>query len=69
MDVLLFCLALVGLAVFVAAPLYGRSAAGPPAVRPPRDTDPLLDLEVDRASGLIDPSTYEAERREIERDD
>lgn len=59
MDVVVFAVLLVGLAAFVAAPLYrqtsavhdveGIDAAEEAAARA------LDDMEVDRASGLIDP--------------
>jgi hypothetical protein len=73
MDVVVLALVLVGLAVFVAVPLYSR--ATPPAPRADavgearreaavRD---LNDLDVDRASGLLDETDYAQERAALDR--
>lgn len=68
MDVVALCVAIVGAAIYVAVPLY-RSAPEPPAADPQvtgRSTAALADLEVDRASGLIDDATYHRERAALE---
>lgn len=68
MDVIVLAVVLVGLAAFVAAPLYSSSATA----RLPdsdRHVDPaeaaLEDLEVDRASGLYDEAQYAEELRTL----
>ena len=70
MDVLVLAVALIGLAAFVAAPLY--------STRPAREIGPtgssgadavaeaLEDLEVDRASGLYDRDEYAEELRTLQ---
>ena len=73
-DVFLFCLVLVGLAAFVAAPLYRPSSALPSdandgavlAARRQAALSALRDLEVDHASGLVDDATYAMERGPLE---
>ena len=70
MDVILFCFVLLGLAAFVAAPLYRPASShtieaelGVTAVAVnDAAAAALSDLEVDRASGLIDESTYATQR-------
>lgn len=73
MDVLVFAAVLVGLAAFVAAPLYAKASR--PAATPDRPDlaarrDAVLaglrDLEIDHASGLLDEASYEAERSALE---
>ena len=66
MDVLIFCLVLLALTAFVARPLYERrrtdNADPALAEREARHRTivrALSDLEVDRASGAVDESTYE----------
>jgi cytochrome c-type biogenesis protein CcmH/NrfG len=71
MDVVLFCGAVLLLSAFVAAPLYRRNAgpaAGPRAATGRREWvfRALRDLEIDRASGLIDEQVYEGERKVLE---
>jgi cytochrome c-type biogenesis protein CcmI len=70
MDVALLCLAILAAAAYVAAPLY-RTPPVPPTERRDGDADAsrtaLEDLEVDRASGLIDDATYARERAALER--
>jgi cytochrome c-type biogenesis protein CcmI len=71
MDVAVFALILFALAGFVAAPLYR-----PAPSEPTREGDArreqlevaLSELELDRATGLIDEAAYEQERRAIEDD-
>lgn len=73
MDVFVLALVLVGLAAFVAAPLYSR--AGPSAPRPDAAGEAsreaavrdLNDLDVDRASGLLDETDYAQERAALDR--
>lgn len=68
MDVILLALVLVGLAAFVAAPLYstGATAALPQSRPPPDPTEAALeDLEIDRASGLYDEAGYTEELRTL----
>jgi len=72
MDVVVFAVILVGLAAFVAAPLYRPEPSG----RDERPDDSGLqalaqalgDLELDRASGLVDQASYEQERAALNRD-
>jgi cytochrome c-type biogenesis protein CcmH/NrfG len=74
MDVVLFALALLALAAFVAAPLYRSTASGERIGT--SDTDPrtdalaraLRDLEIDRESGLLDDISYAEERAVLERE-
>lgn len=69
MDVVAFAVILVGLAAFVAAPLY-RAGETPVTARPQLDTAAhreaadraIEDLEVDRASGLVDEDSYTRDR-------
>jgi len=67
MDVLLFSVVVIGLAAFVAAPLY-RGSTQPPAPGDPAQARraalerAVRDLEIDRASGLVDAESYAAER-------
>jgi len=75
MDVLVFCLVLLLLTAFVARPLYERRTTSNPdplaAEREARHRTivrALSDLEVDRASGAVDESTYERERASLERE-
>ena len=75
MDVLAFCIVLLVLAAFVAAPLYrprpAPSAPDTRAVASAREeavSRALDDLDVDRASGLVDEPTYALERHELESD-
>lgn len=72
MDVVVFAVILIALAAFVAAPLYGRGSLQPtedPSVSNAR-RDALLaalrELEVDKASGLLDSAEYETERSALE---
>ena len=72
MDVVVLALVLLALTALVAAPLYRPSgpdahAGGEGAATEARERA-LADLEVDRASGLIDDATYRAERGAL-RDD
>lgn len=71
MDVVVFAVILIGLAAFVAAPLYRPAPGG-------RDEGPddaglqavhraIGDLELDRASGLVDQASYDRERAELDR--
>jgi hypothetical protein len=73
MDVALLSVAIIALAAFVAAPLYRRGAPDEPlddTGEPPGRTTAgeqalfgaLDDLEVDRASGLLDAGSYAAEK-------
>jgi hypothetical protein len=74
MDVALFCLVLIGLAAFVAAPLYRprpASSSDDPArsvteARRQALDGALSDLEIDRASGLLDEASYALERGPLE---
>lgn len=72
MDVVVLAVVLVGLAAFVAAPLYRVS---PPARQRIEAADPergealataLEDLDIDRVSGLYDDAEYADERRALE---
>ena len=69
MDVLVLAMVLVGLAAFVAAPLYSTRAA--PDIGPQASSGAdavaaaLEDLEVDRASGLYDGAEYSDELRTL----
>lgn len=71
MDVVVFAVILVGLAMFVAAPLYrpGRTAPHESRDDPGREATEraLGDLELDRASGLVDQAAYERERATLDR--
>ena len=72
MDVVVFCIVLVGLTAFVARPLYARTKPRAGADR--REVEAthetviraLSDLEIDHASGAVDEATYEAERASLE---
>jgi hypothetical protein len=72
MDVVVFCLVLLGLTAFVARPLYARTKPGAEADR--REVEAshevvvraLSDLEIDHASGAVDEATYTAERASLE---
>lgn len=73
MDALIFLVALCALAAFVAAPLYRRAEstqADPTAaeLEARRDalTATLRELELDRASGLLDEADYRRERAHLE---
>ncbi|MGH2759997.1 MAG: hypothetical protein ACRDKJ_10610 [Actinomycetota bacterium] len=71
MDVIVLAVVLVGLAAFVAAPLYSsrvssQVGAGGGADLPTMAAA-LEDLEVDRASGLYDESEYADELRTLQR--
>jgi hypothetical protein len=73
MDVLIFAGILIGLAAFVAAPLYAKASrpattTGRSALAARSDTvlAGLRDLEIDHASGLLDEASYEAERSALE---
>ncbi len=67
-DVLILSPAIVGLAAFVAGPLYRRRPAPPPAGGDPERARRTAvsrarsDLEIDVATGLIDPADHERER-------
>jgi cytochrome c-type biogenesis protein CcmI len=68
-DIAIFALLLVALAAFVASPLYKpASAAELPAPDARREAleSALRDLELDRASGLLDDASYEQERSALE---
>jgi hypothetical protein len=76
MDVVVLALVLLGLTALVAAPLY-RASGRPPVLETHAGGEgagtearqrALADLEVDRASGLIDDATYRAEHDAL-RDD
>lgn len=68
MDAVIFGLVLVGLAAFVAAPLYRRTTTEQTTTAP--DLGPHLDglrqLEWDRRGGLVDEATYAGERAALE---
>lgn len=70
MDVALFSVALIVLAAFVAAPLYRRDAPAEPqragTAREQALHGALDDLEVDRASGLLDAGSYAAEKAALQ---
>lgn len=72
MDVAVFSLVLLALTAFVAAPLYratpkGRRDVGSAAARHTRTLeDALGDLELDRASGLLEQASYEEERAALQ---
>ena len=71
MDVVIFALVLVGLAGFVAAPLYRPTPAETPEPRDDAGLEAIAravrDLELDRASGLVDTAAYEHERAALDR--
>jgi hypothetical protein len=70
MDVVVFAVVLIGLAAYVAAPLYRPAPPGPDDR--PDDAGreaaavALGDLELDRASGLVDEASYERERADLD---
>jgi cytochrome c-type biogenesis protein CcmI len=70
-EITAFCFVLLALTVFVAAPLYAdrrelpESRAGDDASERLRTA--VGELEVDRASGLLDEAAYRAERAALER--
>lgn len=72
MDVLIFCFVLLALTAFVARPLYERAQRTLPAPKTELEARhqvvvrALSDLEIDRASGAVDESTYDAERLALE---
>jgi hypothetical protein len=68
MDVVIFAVVVLAVAAFVAAPLYAGDGAGQsPASAPPAPVgDPLLDLEIDRESGLLTDGEYRRERADLE---
>jgi len=72
MDVVVLALVLVGLAVFVAAPLYSRATPSTPRAdtageaRRAAAVRDLNDLDVDRASGLLDETDYAQERAALD---
>ncbi len=67
-EITSFCFVLLALTVFVAAPLYARRdgvETSPSTTEDPaqqRLDEALAELEVDRASGLLDEDGYRAER-------
>lgn len=75
MDVIVFAVILIGLAAFVASPLY-KAADAPDEPPPSLDTGArreatdraIEDLEVDRASGLVDEASYARERAALDGD-
>lgn len=71
MDALIFAVALLALAAFVARPLYAGSPSAPgsdaeAAARSDSLVQALDDLEVDRRTGLIDEAEYLRQRAELE---
>ena len=72
-EITAFCFVLLALTVFVAAPLYAERDEG--AGSRPEGIDDAQErlrtavgeLEVDRASGLLDEAAYRAERAALER--
>ena len=72
-EITAFCFVLLALTVFVAAPLYSdRSEADQPRAEAADQAGQRLrtaarELEVDRASGLLDEAAYRAERAALER--
>ncbi len=71
MDVAIFALILIGLAAFVATPLYRptrqETDVSPDNARQEAITRALRDLELDRASGLVDEASYQRERAALDR--
>ena len=67
-EITAFCFVLLALTVFVAAPLYAKRdgvRTSPPTTddhAEKRRDEALAELEVDRASGLLDEDGYRAER-------
>ena len=67
-EITAFCFVLLALTVFVASPLYrtreGTHAALPATEDPTQQRldEALVELEVDRASGLLDEEGYRAEK-------
>ncbi len=72
-EITAFCFVLLALTVFVAAPLYAdRGGGAEPRAEVLDDAQERLrtavgELEVDRASGLLDEAAYRAERAALER--
>jgi cytochrome c-type biogenesis protein CcmI len=72
-EITAFCFVLLALTVFVATPLYSdRNLANQPRAEAADDAQHRLrtavgELEVDRASGLLDEAAYRAERSALER--
>ena len=70
-EVVAFCFVLLALTAFVAAPLYApRSARQDPGSAADGASERLRqaidELDVDRASGLLDEGAYRAERSALE---
>lgn len=72
-EITAFCFVLLALTVFVAAPLYADRDQAPesqPEVvdeAQERLRTAAQELEVDRASGLLDEAAYQVERAALER--
>jgi len=70
-EITAFCFVLLALTVFVAAPLYADRSELPESEAVDGAGERLRtavgELEVDRASGLLDEAAYRAERAALER--